>query len=519
MTAAALAMPHTQPLGFALLAPPAPAVPTPGAPAAGMTLTAGNCVALTAALIQAACQRGQWEDASAAARIGLDLAQPRSPHGAMLQALAHALPLLMCAPDEHRLYMLRDADGQQLGLLRLRSNGRISSPDPELAAHHAHWVLQDGCLLLASADGTPHTRFALCGEQAGDADLPNPVPNPVPNPIHHGTAPLLNKPAATPAKRLYLGLSLASGTPRLLQELNCTYTRLRLLDAELAGPFCGLYNVDAMVPAALPARAVLLLASPHSGAAALAEVLNQHASLHIDGELLGQSGIGLAEGCVAPQDAGVLGTLRTMDPTWFVCMMLGRSHDRAGRDLAGLPVRGFTLAAVHSAAVLDWALGQSGLRIVHMARSNLLAEFADMLAHRQPHQDQHQHQHRDQHLPTPARASTPMPSPPLHFDAERFTRFVEMKQFYLAALRARLVQRNADTVEVDGSRLNGATLAELRGFLTDQAPLPAQVDEGIRLSHGPLVDRFDNPEAVRTCLAMIGQAHWAHAEGMLPATG
>ena len=473
MNAVAQALPSPQ------IAPGKLPKPGPSTPVAGLTLTAGNCVAMTAALLQAACQRGQFDDAGAAARIALPLAQPRSPHSAMLHALATARPLLMIAPGEQRLYLLRDAKGRALGLLRLRDNGRIGSPDAELSAHHAIWRLQDGCLLLAGADGAAHTRFALCAEQADPASTPA----------------TQDKPASSPGQRLYLGQSLIDGAPRVLQEFNCTYTRLRLLDTELAGPFCGLFNVEAMVPAALPERAVLLLAAPHNGASALAGRLNQHAGQHIDGELLGAQGIGLAEGTLALRASGVLGMLRTLDPVWFACMMMGRSHDSTGRDLTAVAVRGFTLASAHPPAVLDWAMAQTGLRIVHIARSNLLAEFADLQA--------------EQH--------GALPSVPLHFDGERFTRFVEMKRFYLAALRQRLVQRNADTVEVDASRLNAATLAELRGFLSDAAMPPAQAEESIRLSHGPVIARFENPGAVLACLAKLGQPHWADLEGVLPA--
>ena len=452
MNAAVLASTLTQPSTALLAAVPALA----GAPAAGMTMTAANCVAVTAALLQAACQRGQLEDASAAARIAMALAPPDSPHQAMLRVLAEANPALMQAPDEHRLYLLRGADGSALGLLRLRDSGRVSAADGLPATH---WSLKDGNLDLATDHGVAHTRFVLCGEQAG--------------------------------MRLYLGESLADGEPRLLQELNCTYTRLRLLDPEMTGPFCGLYDAQAMVPADLPERAVLLLSSPHNGADALAAALNQHAALHLDGELLHPQAIVLADGPLTVTEAGTLHSLRAKDPAWFARMMLGRSHDRSGRDLGAVAVRGFTLSAIHSQPVLDWALAETALRIVLVARSNLLAEYADLLA---------DHAGID-------------PGAPQIFEAERFRRFVDMKQRHLQALRGRLMQRNADSVEVDASRLNPATMAELCAFLTDQTVLPVEQVDGVVLSVSPVIERFDNPVEVAECLAALGHPEWAGLEG------
>ena len=452
MNAAVLASTLTQPsTGL-----PAAVPPLAGMPAAGMTMTAANCVATTASLLQAACQHGQLEDASAAARIAMALAPAESPHHAMLRVLAAARPALMQAPEEQRLYLLRRADGSALGLLRLRDSGRVSAVDGLPATH---WRLKDGNLDLATDHGAAHTRLTLCGEQAG--------------------------------KRLYLGASLTDGEPRLLQELNCTYTRLRLLDPEMAGPFCGLYDADAMVPADLPESAVMLLSSAHNGAEALTAALNQQTRLHLDGELMQPQAIGLSDGPLAAADASTLHSLRAKNPAWFARMMLGRSHDRRGRDLANVPVRGFTLSAMHSQPVLNWALADTQLRIVLVARSNLLAEYADLLA---------DHAGLD-----PATAQT--------FEAERFTRFVDMKLRHLQALRDRLMQRNADSGEVDASRLNTATMTELVAFLTDQAMLPTGQVDGVVLSISPVIERFDNPVDVAVCLAAMGHPEWAGLEG------
>ncbi|OGA99836.1 MAG: hypothetical protein A3E25_01165 [Burkholderiales bacterium RIFCSPHIGHO2_12_FULL_69_20] len=453
MNAPALAMPTPLPAaGLQSLA-----APTQVAPVAGLALLAATCVEQTAELLRLACRRGQLEDASAAARTALPLAVPHSPHQALLRALGEAHPTLMVAPEERRLYLLRQADGRSLGVMRLRDNGRVG---PTAPAGAARWTLRDGNLELCDEQGQTRSRFMLCGERAG--------------------------------LRLYLGESLADGAPQLLQEVRCTYARLSLLDPELVDPFCGLYDVDAMVPADLPAGSAVLLGAPHSGVDRLAEVLNRQGAVFFDGELLHPQAIGLAEGLLSPSADATLHAMRAKDGTWFARMMLGRSFDAMGRDLTAVPVRGFTLAPSHHPAALDWAIAEPALRIVHVVRSNLLAEFADILAS------------QGSGAPTAAR---------LHFEPERFGRFIEMKQRYLDGLRQRLVQRNGDTVEVDGSRLNANTVAELTGFLTDSTDLAGLAGDGASASGTRVIDRFDNPELVLPCLRALGRMGWLEIEG------
>jgi hypothetical protein len=194
------------------------------APVAGLSLLGATCIEQTAELLRLACRRGQLEDASAAARIALTLAQPQSPHEAMLRALANAQPALMVPPEERRLYMVRSADGQSHGVIRMRDNGRVGLSAP---ADAERWQLRDGNLELSDTAGHVSARFMLCGDRAG--------------------------------LRLYLGERTADAQPCMLEELRCTYTRLSLLDPELVDPFCSLYSADAMVPAELPAGATLLL--------------------------------------------------------------------------------------------------------------------------------------------------------------------------------------------------------------------------------------------------------------------
>ena len=455
MTATALALPTPLP-ALGLQRDAAPPLPSP---VAGIALLAASCVEQTAELMRAACRLGQLEDASAAARIALPLAAAHSPHAALLRVLADAQPALMTAPEERRLYLLRGADGSASGPLRLRDNGRIS---PNAGPECSRWALRGGDLELCDGEGRASSRFVLCGERGG--------------------------------LRLYLGEHLADGSPRLLQEVRCTFARLSLLDPELSDPFCGLYHVDAMVPADLPARPALLLAAPHSGADQLAAVLNRSGDVFFDGELLHPQAIHLAEGTLAPAAAATLHAIREKDAPWFARMVMARSVDTAGRNLSVVPVRGFTLAPAHHPGALAWAIAEPTMRIVYVVRSNLLAEFADIL-------------------------DSPSGAPPgatigrLHFEPARFGRFIEMKQRYLADVRARLVQRNGDTVEVDGSRLNAATIAELLGFLTDTVDSHRIVAEAPAPALRRVIERFDNPEAVLPCLRSINRLGWAEIEG------
>ena len=459
MNAIALALP--EPLSAATKpAPAAPARAVPVAPAAGLQLLVDTCIDQTAELLRLACRRGQLEDASAAARVALPLAQPHSPHAAMLQALAEAQPALMLPPEERRLYMVRAADGVSHGVIRLRDNGRVGLSTP---ARADHWRLHDGNLELCDAAGQASARFMLCGERAG--------------------------------LRLYLGEQLhgpQAGRACVLEELRCTYTRLSLLDPELVDPFVSLYSAADMVPAALPERATLLLGAPHTRTDLLALALNRSAGVQIDGELLHPQGMQLAEQLLSRSAGRSLHALRAKDAPWFARMMLGRSHDALGRDLGAMRVRGFCMAPAHSQSALEWALAEPALRIVHVVRSNLLAAFADILA--------------EQHADTRGL---------LHFEPERFGRFIEMTRRHFDGLRQRLRQRNGDTVEVDGSRLNQATLAELLSFLRD-APDASPVDgEGVPISAQRVIERFDNPEAVLPCLRALQRLGWAEVEGQV----
>lgn len=443
---------------------PVTPVPTVTATAvAGLHLLAETCIAQTAELLRLACRRGQLEDAAAAARVALPLAAPQSPHAAMLHALAEARPTLMSAPEERRLYLLRSADGVSHAVLRLRDNGSIGLNPPALADH---WRLHNGNLELCDASGEASLRFALCGERQG---------------LRLYLGERVGKSVADPA---------ADSTACVLEELRCTFTRLAMLDPELLDPFVGLYGAAEMVPTPLPTGAALLLGTANSRMAQLAEALNRQPGVHFDGELLHPQGMPWAEPLPSRSAARNLHALRAKDAPWFARMVMGRSHDALGRDMAAMAVRGFCMAPAQGDAALNWALDEPALRIVHVVRSNALAAFADMLAE----------QRADQ-------------GGLLHFEPERFGRYIEMTQRHQDGLRQRLCARDGDTVQVDGSRLNAATLAELLGFLHDAPDGKGFANVGVPASAQRVIERFDNPEAVLACLRALDRLGWAEVEG------
>lgn len=467
MNAIALALPdHLRTAARPTPAAAATVTPVPTATAvAGLHLLAETCIAQTAELLRLACRRGQLEDAAAAARVALPLAVPHSPHAAMLHTLAEARPTLMTAPEERRLYLLRSADGVAHGVLRLRDNGRIGLNPPPLADH---WRLHDGNLELCDATGEASLRFALCGERQG--------------------------------LRLYLGervgktvAAMASENQAcVLEELRCTFTRLAMLDPELLDPFVGLYGATEIVPTPLPSGAALLLGEANSRMHLLAQALNHQPGVHFDGELLHPQGMQLAEHLPSRSAARNLHALRTKDAPWFARMVIGRSHDALGRDMTAMAVRGFCMAPAHGDAALNWALDEPALRIVHVVRSNALAAFADMLAEQQAN-------HRGT----------------LHFEPERFGRYIEMTQRHQDGLRQRLCGRFGETVQVDGSRMNAATLSELLGFLHDAPDGSGFASTGVPAPEQRVIERFDNPEAVLLCLRALDRMGWAEVEGQV----
>ena len=416
-----------------------------------------------AEVMRQACRNGSLAEASAAAAAAMPTVEPHAPRVGLLHALVQAQPAAMVAPGENRLYLLHRMNGAPMALLRLRDNGLISASG---GSELARWTLADGQIELHGRDGRASSRFALAGERAD-------------------------------GQRLYLGESLQDGSLHLLSEVDCTYSRLRMLDPELAGPFCGLYDIDQMVFADLPPQPVVVIATPHTGSQRLLRLLNSHPHSFVDGELLHPQYIGLYGGELRSDEAGALYSLRAKDPMYFSRMMMNRSHHSDGRDLTQVPMRGFTFNPMHSRQTLDWVMDTKPIRVVHLVRDNLLAEYASLVA---------------------GGADSPR-RPRMQFEPERFERFVDMKQRYLGMLRERLDKRSGAWAEIETSAFNRDNIQALLSFLNgspSNAPLP--VSSLARTRTERPIERFDNPEAVRQCLTRLGAEHWAEGEGPAPGT-
>ena len=404
--------------------------------------------------IRNACRNGRLEDASAAAAAAMPSLEQDLPRASLLHSLAQAKPAPMTPPEENRLYLLRRINGAPIGLFRLRDNGQVSASGGSALSR---WSMADGCIELQQGDGHAAARFMLCGDHQG--------------------------------LRLYLGESQIDGTLQMLSEVRCAYSRLRMLDPELAGPFGALYDTDAMVPALLPERAMVLLATPHTGANRLLRLLNASAQGLIDGELLHPQHIGLYGGELRPDEAGSLYSMRAKDPVYFARLLMSRSHHSDGRTLNDVPLRGFTLNPAHSRPVLDWVMGERHVCVVHLVRDNLLAEFASILA---------------------GGADSPR-RPRLHFEAARFQRFVVMKQRYLAMVRERLEARSGPWAEIETGAFTRQNIVDLMGLLLPGGTglaLPAAALTRQRPER--TLERFDNPDEVMRNLTQMGHEDWAN---------
>ncbi len=415
--------------------------------------------------IRAALRGGALADIRAAARAALPTQQPLPARHSVLTLLAQAQPTPMCVPDEGQLFVWRRLNGAPIGLLRLRHDGQVSrSGLSAQALAPAHWRRSGGGLELLDGQGRCVSQLGLAGRSTAAAGR------------------------ADGAQLLYVGESQKDGTLHVLSEVACTYSRMRMLDPELVAPFGSLFGSDALAEVALPQRPVVVLATPHCAATRLQKLLNSSADVLIDGELLHPQRIALADADLAADDAGALPALRAADPVYFTRVMLGRSHHLDGRSLDAVPVRGLLLNPAHSRAVLDWAIDDPALTIIHLARENLLAEYAAILGGN----------------------ADDAPRTRLHFDADRFVRFVALRQRSLNELRQRVHARSGAWAELEASALNQGNLDTLLQFLAPTAKAVAWPTGALTCERsGPTIDHFDNPEAVTAVLAALDRAHWA----------
>jgi LPS sulfotransferase NodH len=459
---------------FATLAP----TPRPGAmrmrsaaatepemAAAGPPATPGQRLEAANERIRDACVARRFADAAQAARAALPHCEAGSVRESLMRLLAQARPGAVDAPGEDRLWMLQRLDGTMVALVRLRDNGEVANG---AHANESRWTLRDGHLLLCAPNGQPTTAFTLGGRHQG--------------------------------RRVFAGLFMDSLTVHVLTEVDCAYSQLRSLDPELTGAFASLFAPDQLATPPLPAQPAVLLAAPRTGSHLLLNLLNSSGRVFFDAELLNPVQISMFGHNVRPEEAGALYSLRANDPVHFLKVMLARSHHSDGRLLDGVPVRGFKLFPQQSERALAWVLAEPAMRIVHLHRANLLAEFSSLLV-----------AYAGGHWvggPSTLKARR------IAFDDQRFLRFVEMKRRALGRLRERLAVRGGDVAEIEYSAFSHTSLNQLLSFLLRGQPsdvamsalgLQQQLNECV-------IDRFDNPADVHRCLAAIGHEDWAGIE-------
>lgn len=413
------------------------------------------------AAMRLACRSGDMAGLNRAAEAAMprrDSADAQLARRSLLRLLTDTRQVPLQRPDENRLYLLRRINGAPIALLRLRDDGSISVSHMGSATQGAapsHWRLHADALELLHANGRSASRLPISGVQQG--------------------------------LRVYVGESAHEAALHVLAEVRCTYSRLRMLDPELSDAFGALFNTDAMVPVALPERPVVVVATPHTGSTRLLRLLNSCPQVLIDNEIMRPEAIGMAGVDLKAEDAGALLTIRAKDPVYFARVMMARTHHLDGRGLDGVPVRGFVLNPAHTQATLDWALNESAVTMVHLVRDNLLAEYASILAGGPD---------------SPRRAR-------VHFDALRFERFMTMKQRWLQSMRQRLEQRRGAWAEIETAAFTQDNLQQLLHFIcpgADEASLPPA--SLARQRPERVLERFDNPDEVRTTLAALGREDW-----------
>lgn len=441
--------------------PPLRAVP----PAAPRDEAAANAVIEAATeAAREACVTRRLVDIVAAARVALPEHDPVGPGRSLMEFLSHASPAPIEAPDENTLWLLQRFDGSLVGLVRLREGGRVGGAQHP---NEARWRVQGGHLLLTTPEGRPTTAFTIGATCRG--------------------------------QRAMMGLFMDSQTVHVLSEVDCAYSRLRMLDPELVGLTSGLVDPAQLTPAPLPPVPAVILAAQRTGSHLLLNLLNSTGRVFFDAEILNEKQISVFGGNLRHEDAGLLHYVREHDPAHFARLMMARSHHIDGRRLDGIPVRGFKLFAKHSKKAMDWVMDEPQMRIVHLHRANLLAEYSSLLV-----------AYADGHWvggPESLRRRR------IDFDAGRFLRFVDMKRRYIDSVRERLAQRAGPSTEIEYSEFTRARLNDVLGFLLG-APQDAEFASlGIKRQLADrVIERFDNPDEVMRCLAALGQEGWAGVE-------
>jgi hypothetical protein len=414
--------------------------------------------------VRQACVARRFTDVSAAAARQRTQCGERFNCASLMRVLSEATPSTIEAPGDQRLWMLQRFDGEMLALVQLCGDGVVSR-----ATHpnEARWHTRDGRLMLATPEGETTTTFTLGATWRG--------------------------------RRVMIGLFKDERTVHVLTEVDCAYSRLRVLEPELAGELDSMFAPGRAVGPPLPPRPAMLLAAPRTGSQLLLNLLNSSGRVLFDAELMSAAFISMFGANVRHKESSALYAMRANDPRQFLRIMLSRSHHSDGRLLDDVPVRGFKLLPRQSEEALDWALAEPSLRTVHLYRANLLAEYSSLLlAHA-----------NEQWIAGP----TPPKTRQIRFRREFFLRFVAQKNDHIARMRERLAQAAGPSTEIEYSSFAPASVNRVLGFLLDEPCNAALSTLGLRRQQSEkVIDRFTNPDDALRCLAAIGHEDWAGVE-------
>jgi LPS sulfotransferase NodH len=380
-------------------------------------------------------------------------------------ALAEAKPALAEAIAPGAVWMMRRGDGSFIGTYRLGEGGRVGLyPHP----NESRWRLDNGVLRLQTPQGETTTEFRLALSANG--------------------------------RLCFVGLFCDGSTLHVLSQIDCEFGHLVMADPELAGchdftiaPPSSRSSWDAGIQPAV------LMAAARTGSHLLLNLLNSTGRVFFDAEIMNFGKISVFGHDLPIERSAHLNRLRADDPAAFARVMLSRSYHLDGRRLDDVRVRGFKLFPEQHPALARWAIADPSMRIVHLFRANLLAEYASMLTAME-----NGHWVGGAQRPKPQR---------IEFDAPRFLRFVAAKTAHWSRLREQCAQREGGFVEIEYAGIDRAGIERVLQHLGVEGGGAEMSSLGLpRQGVERVIDRFAEPDAVMRCLEAIGQEQWAGVE-------
>ncbi len=403
--------------------------------------------------------------AAAACRLSAGMSGVSPAQASLWRELAAAKPASAEAIAPGAVWMMRRGDGSFIGTCRLGEGGRVGLyPHP----NESRWRLDNGVLRLQTPQGETTTEFRLA--------------------------------LSTNGRLCFVGLFCDGSTLHVLSQIDCEFGRLVMADPELAG--CHDFTVEPKSSSAWDAgiQPAVLLAAARTGSHLLLNLLNSTGRVFFDAEIMNFGKISVFGHDLPIERSAHLNRLRADDPADFARVMLSRSYHLDGRRLDDVRVRGFKLFPEQHPALARWAIADPSIRIVHLFRGNLLAEYASLLTA----MENGHWVGGAQSVKTPQR---------IDFDAPRFLRFVAAKTAHWSRLREQCARREGGFVEIEYAGIDRAGIGRVLRYLGVEDDGAEMSSLGLpRQGAERVIDRFAQPDAVMRCLEAMGQEQWAGIE-------